>query len=410
MGEPRHIKGYDLLKGEEGNWKRFFFDKSDLTFLVGAGISINPPSNLMPARGMMEAVLKFGADPAIVGKLLTIPELRYEYLIQEFRDKYDPDLVILDYFEECTQPNVIHTFLARMINLGHFVMTTNFDTLIERAVGLDNPSLQIVITRKDFEKYGDPQANWKKGLRIVYKLHGSKINAKTGEDTRESVIITLDGLGKRKDGDFSVEMFKKPLFLRIVVGRTLIIMGYSGGDDFDIVPTMTQLSGLKRVIWISHDEVVKDPVIYRLNHASVSSAEEKIGWCNEDNLLYTIYRTTGAEVIKIVGNTSSLVAELNDTPHLISQTSVKRDFFNWLLDNFPPPSAEHRTFFTARIFHNYQFSQEALLYYQKTLEISQKSNNFSLLASALNNMGLVYSDIGEPQKAVEHFQKSQESY
>ncbi|MFX0067033.1 MAG: hypothetical protein ACFFC7_33285 [Candidatus Hermodarchaeota archaeon] len=63
----------------------------------------------------------------------------------------------------------------------------------------------------------------------MYKLHGSWRNVKTGEDTRESIITTLEALGKHRGDDvFTLEMFKRPLFQKICQGRTLIVMGYSG--------------------------------------------------------------------------------------------------------------------------------------------------------------------------------------
>jgi hypothetical protein len=103
--------------------KDLFTSDQYLTFLVGAGISIEPPSGLMPAWQIMEAILRFGAVEEAVPKLLGIKDLRFEYLIELFRNYYDNELKFLKYFDEATQPNIIHQFLAHQILAGQLVMT-----------------------------------------------------------------------------------------------------------------------------------------------------------------------------------------------------------------------------------------------------------------------------------------------
>ncbi|MFX1252496.1 MAG: tetratricopeptide repeat protein [Promethearchaeota archaeon] len=393
------------------NLKSLLTSGESLTFLVGAGISIEPPAELMSAWQIMKAILKFSAAPEAVDKILNIKNLRFEFLIELFREKYDPDLKLLNYFEEATQPNVIHSFLAEQIRNGQFVMTTNFDTLIERAVGLTEENLQIVITRKDFEEYSYPQQNWSKGKLMLYKLHGSLTNAKTGADTRDSVITTLDALGKHKEGEiFAVETFKRPLFEKIGQDRTLIVMGYSGGDDFDIVPTLLQMQGLKRVIWIAHMPHSEEPVkSYRLKPPGEQQSDPKDTLKREDQVLQSLGRT-GVEVVKVCCHTASLITPLIAESLPVQDQKTTHNIAMWLEKNYSPPREGIREEFTAKVFYTYKVYTDAMNYYQKALDIYENLDNHIGRAEQLSNMGIIYRFTGKPQQALEHFQKSFDIY
>ncbi|MHA1340808.1 MAG: SIR2 family protein [Promethearchaeota archaeon] len=119
-------------------------------------------------------------------------------------------------------------------------MTTNFDYLIETAFGVEDPRLRIVISENDFKKYSDPAQAYSSNEIPLYKLHGSKKNLKSGEDTKQWIVATLDALGKQKKEDiFTVPAYQQKLFENIGKGRTLVVLGYSGDDDFDIMPALS---------------------------------------------------------------------------------------------------------------------------------------------------------------------------
>ncbi|MFX1534342.1 MAG: tetratricopeptide repeat protein, partial [Promethearchaeota archaeon] len=390
--------------------KKLVMSEEPLTFLGGAGVSIEPPSSLMSAWQIMEAILRFGAVEEALDKLLGIKNLRFEYLIQQFRDEYDDQLQLMKYYEQSTQPNLIHQFLAQMLQAGHFVMTTNFDTLIERAIGLEEDALQAIITREDFEKYGDPQKNVKKGIMAVYKLHGALNDPKTGKDTRESVITTLDALGKHKEGElFAVEPFKRELFAKICQGRTLIVMGYSGGDDFDIIPTLLQMKGIKRVIWIAHSaKEDSSREIYHLIPQTKLELNELAGLRREDEILYNLTLLGSVEVIKMVTHTASLIADLVGRPYEKLDLKSQFDAYSWISDHFPHPDEGHKEYFTAKVFLTYGVYAEALNYFQKAYEICNRHKDLAGAASCLNAMGVIYGDTGSTQKALESLQEAYE--
>ena len=120
---------------------------------------------------MMEAILNFCCEEKEIKNLMELEEFRFEALVEIFRDNLDEDLKIIEFYSQCTQPNIQHFFLADMITKGHFVLTTNFDVLIEHALlkmGISLEDIRVIITRKDFEEYSDPILLFQKGLKTLF--------------------------------------------------------------------------------------------------------------------------------------------------------------------------------------------------------------------------------------------------
>ncbi len=231
----------------------------ELCFLVGAGISMDPPSSLPSAREIVKTLVQACVPADDVERILSLHTLRYELLVEGLEKIIDTDLKFLDYLDIIKEPNAIHQFLAFSIDHGHHVFTTNFDALIEIALIDTLPperrhGVAVVITRDDYLRCVHPNEGMKSGTRLLFKLHGAKRNHVTGQNTKDSLITTTSALGKNKEGgtSFAIEAFKKPAINCAVQGRILVVMGYSGHDDFDIGPALLELQGVKRVIWIDH--------------------------------------------------------------------------------------------------------------------------------------------------------------
>ncbi|MHA1193022.1 MAG: hypothetical protein ACTSP9_12095 [Promethearchaeota archaeon] len=148
-----------------------FTPDAKLTFLVGAGCSIDAPSCLPAGPAMMNAIIDYTCAESEIDKIKELKDLRFEQLVEILRDNLDPGLKIIDYYGQCNKPNLQHFFLADMIKKGHFVMTTNFDFLIERALqqsGIPKSAIIPVITKHDFEEFSNPSELFKKGKKAVF--------------------------------------------------------------------------------------------------------------------------------------------------------------------------------------------------------------------------------------------------
>ncbi|MFW9947062.1 MAG: SIR2 family protein [Candidatus Odinarchaeota archaeon] len=219
-------------------------------FLAGAGCSVEAPSSLPDGYKMIQYIVKFLCEDFEIEKILNIPELTLETLL-DIICHFDPELKINNVFEINTKPNYLHYFLADMIKKGQNVMTTNFDSLIEDALVHSNISKRKIIpiiTEKDYKQNENFDKGLKKGKLFLYKLHGSIKNIITGEDTIIPLINTIQKIGKNKKGNslFQLEPYKQPLLNKILSGGSLVVMGYSGKNDLDILPMLRDVDSLDK--------------------------------------------------------------------------------------------------------------------------------------------------------------------
>ena len=69
------------------------------TFLVGAGISMNPPSNLPSAREICRSLLEYFAPKIQIENILNLKSLRYELLVELIQIQYDNKLLFMNFFD-----------------------------------------------------------------------------------------------------------------------------------------------------------------------------------------------------------------------------------------------------------------------------------------------------------------------
>ncbi|MFX0148878.1 MAG: tetratricopeptide repeat protein [Candidatus Hodarchaeota archaeon] len=439
------------MKASNFEIKDLLADNTNLTFLVGAGCSVDAPSCLPAGRSMIEAIIDHTCAESEHEILKKSQELRFEQLIEIFRDLFDHYLKIIDYYELCKIPNLIHFFLADMIKKGQFVMTTNFDFLIELALlqsGVPKEEIIPVITENDFKRYGNPSKLIKKGKKPIYKIHGSSRNIITGEETRDSLIATIQAFGSNKEGlsVFQIEPFKAPLFKNISSDRSLVVMGYSGSDDFDIVPTLKNLKDLTNIFWFNHknDDDGREKIFkYNINSIQPSSSLEKT-----DQILIDIFQMNHVKsIFRIDANTQRFIKivlgfELNTT-----SDKFKIDISNWLTKNIKMPDDNYSKFLIpSTIYHDlYKYDHalrcnkliydnvkksgdlypqiismvnmgglfgkqenfpEALKWYEEALQIVEKQYDFGLQAKILNNMGVIYHRQAKVQKSLDLYQRA----
>jgi hypothetical protein len=86
-------------------------DDKKLTFLVGAGCSIDPPSCLADGFKMMKSIIEYTCDQSEIESVLDFlntGKFRFETLVEIIRDHLDNDLKIIDYYSQCNKPNIQH--------------------------------------------------------------------------------------------------------------------------------------------------------------------------------------------------------------------------------------------------------------------------------------------------------------
>ncbi|HME53242.1 MAG TPA: tetratricopeptide repeat protein [Candidatus Lokiarchaeia archaeon] len=400
-----------------------YFDLSrDYTFLVGAGISMDAPTNMPSARQIARCLLDVFTPAEEVDALASLPGLRYEALIEYFQANVDEQLKFMDYMDIAVNPNILHVFLANMIFHHQFVITTNFDYLIEIALeyilpGRKRNQILPVITRQDFVEYKSPEDVIRSGHFPVYKIHGSRKNIITGKLTRESMITTMTALGKdREEGKtFEIEPFKKPAVVNLMRGRTVIVMGYSGSDDFDIGPALKEISGFDRLIWIEHSmetQVKIDQVMPALTQTLIESLQ------GSSRLLAEIGIKSGAEIIRIQASTHDLVKQvlwrcLLPGLHLSKYEKVEKakartvpPFKEWVKNLFEEIKPVQKYLVAARIFFDLKQIPKTIQCVQTGLDLATSESDVKFRSSFFNLLGLVNQIQGNLDEAIEYYQNT----
>ncbi len=395
-----YVNMYETV--DEMDFNNIFFQKSsDITFLVGAGIS--HPSGVPMACELMKIILEKFTIKDCVTEILNIPSLRFEYLMQLVRrivcEDKDDFKKILKFFDKPIESTLIHKFLASMIRKKNIVATTNFDSLIERAIGIKESQLKIIINDEDFKSNGDPLKNIKEDILAVYKLHGSPTNHKTGVDTFESIITTIDTLTKNQNIEqFSLNSSKSAFLNKAMQNRILIVMGYSGGDDFDIVPMLMRQKNLQKVLWISHSEKITNAQIFKMKKGELDFNQNLP---KEDFILYNLKNKLEInEVLKIQVNTNEFISKLVGIPQEFKKIE---NFKEWLKNNISKEPDEFvKLFLTGSIFENFGLYQKSI----KIFELMKNKlplNNCSWRGIPQNHLGIAYRHIGKPEVAQEWY-------
>lgn len=238
------------------------------TILAGAGISLDAPANFPVAIQIINSLIDVISPDDNIKALLkreNIREtdakfklsgdfIRFEMLM-DVVSLCDDNLQILEAIQNYKNPNLNHYNLAMLAINGHYVFTPNFDDLIERAIYNLGYTPQTICTEEDYNNF----VFTKKATIPVFKLHGSyykyigegnrKRNVKT--TLQASLTSIMTGNVQMLLPDFKSRVIKKC----IDKTSSMIVVGYSGADDFDIVPSMHTMN-LKQVIWINHCNTV----------------------------------------------------------------------------------------------------------------------------------------------------------
>jgi len=396
--------------------------KDNYTFLIGAGVSMESPSNLPSAREFVKAIIELCAPEEYINLILSQKSLRYEVLVENIKNN-DPELEFLDYFDNIISPNLIHMFIAQLIINGkgrHHIITTNFDYLMEFAflnlIGTNEKEKIIpIITKSDFSTFENKNDINIKGKYPICKIHGSKKNIITQSDTSESLITDITSLGKnRAEGEtFGIEPYKKLLVNNLLVGQTLVIMGYSGGDDFDIIPMLRGFREIKKIIWIEHSSSQKPEIFHNIKNQDAK--KKKNDYSDVGQLLAELSKNWGFDNYIIKINTLQLVEEyladlflngkLKDKSNLKNQNSI--NLKNWLENcaayrNIP---IYNKYYFAGNLLYYLGEVEKGLLCYKKGLKSTPESNQI-LRSLFITQIGIIYYGKGNYEIALKNYEEA----
>lgn len=248
---------------------------AETALLIGSGISVPSglPSGMSFNKRIVEILAANGSETRTLSRLMTLDDsdvglgkIRFEQLLGILRETIDSDLRILDVFDRDAEPNPLHFIAARAMHAGSRVATTNFDSLLELAYYTEHESTLAIAcmesARGPLQRFSFSAQSRGQRSPAILKLHGT-LSVRLGSERgavlksltlRHSLGATLDSIGSPDAGP-RLERHKHRALSEAIRGRTLVVMGYSGLDDFDVVPSLVSaISGCQRILWVSHAE------------------------------------------------------------------------------------------------------------------------------------------------------------
>ncbi len=387
-----------------------FGKEEKLVFLIGSGCSTDAPSSLADGRAVVESIINYICAESEIEQLLELKDLKFETLTEILYNQLDPELKVLDYFGLCEKPNFQHFFLADMIKRGNLILTTNFDSLIEHALiqsNINKNSIFPIINEQDYQKYTEIQQIFDKGLFPVIKLHGSIKNIISGKNIKKYLISLVDRIGSKMSevSLFQIEPYKQTLIEKVLKDKIIIIMGYSGLNDFDILPILKEINSFKKIIWINHiNHIEEQKQIIKINKINEIST---INGDRLDHILIDLKKfNQNIEIIRINANTTRILKLLSNISPKIDSESFNIKILEWLKKNLLPPNSLKKYLIPHIIYFNFNRFEESYKCGIRALEQISDTNDVNDKVLILNNLGWINYTKGNFFDALEQFEEA----
>ncbi len=167
-------------------------------------------------------------------------DLPFESFIQTLADEVNIER-ILDIFAK-GNPNINHKLIAGLIQKGlvKTILTTNFDTLIEKALNnfglIKETNFQVYSTENEFEKI-----DWESD---IIKIHGCVSD-------KEKMAITMELAAKGTNIQNKNSVVSS--FFSNTVNPSILVLGYSCSDLFDISPQIESIrDNMSQIFFLEH--------------------------------------------------------------------------------------------------------------------------------------------------------------
>lgn len=248
---------------------------TDATVLFGAGVTCDAggPTAYQLLIMIADLLVKSSRWREWVGRHIQPKgSLRFETAMDELAFTVDPDLNVLQFLTEM-ESGPLHAALARAALRGARLVTVNFDNLTESALAAEGLPPWTVDTQnaRGMERSDEPGA--------VIKLHGTlrinegrrkpEIQSKPLHATITKIVASGGGGGLPPQVDDCLHA--------AIDNRTLVVVGYSGSDDLDVMPSLAECRP-SSVFWIQHDHKDTEPRITAASAASDSVANLLRHW------------------------------------------------------------------------------------------------------------------------------------
>jgi tetratricopeptide (TPR) repeat protein/NAD-dependent SIR2 family protein deacetylase len=360
-----------------------------LTVFCGAGISFNSglPIVITALNKILDSLGILSEDKIqLIG---TNGELSYpfETFMEVFLENSEVDNLFNIF--EAEFPNRNHHLIAQLAKLGVIrdIYTTNFDQLMEKSlIRLNlNPMNHFKVFYKDTDF--DPQYyDTNGGLIRIFKIHGSIHNV-------NSVRATLKAVSSKTQSIRRQQLVNR-IFTSSLYG-TVVFLGYSCSDYFDIIPEIEKIEDSKvKIILIEHDS----------NRTNKTQCKVENIQQRAKNNPFKNYKGFRVKV-----NTDSFMGWLAKKFGIeISFLEIEKPLWEKHVDQWKSTFRTQHMNLTilGQLFYKIPRYDLALNYYKRALDINITNKDIQGQGKMFNNIGLIYQDRLEFDKAILYYKRA----
>jgi tetratricopeptide (TPR) repeat protein len=221
------------------------FEEKRVSVFCGAGISNATPSNLPLANALkVDIVGRLLGQERLKSLIQKLNQIPLEYIIEIVDRNSTTFLPAMGKVFHAPVPNRDHFFLAQLVTSGYLqtIMTTNFDTLIEKAISsLSGLSYAVYSSEDEFATLNLNSLSYPS----IIKIHGTADNIESIRSTVQQIAIPAKSHTRSK----AIASFFQ------LTNKSILILGYGARDEFDINPCLRSLAptkGQERIYFIKH--------------------------------------------------------------------------------------------------------------------------------------------------------------
>jgi tetratricopeptide (TPR) repeat protein len=288
-------------------------------------------------------------------------------------------------------PNANHKFIAKLAKQGYIniIYTTNFDTLIEKA--LEQEGLLAGIRFKVYSsEAGLNSIMWNSDIIHVIKIHGCVTD-------KLEMAITMSLIATDR-----YSAVREKALHEIFGGDkcdNVLVLGYSC-SDIDLSPIIESIEGKKAGIYFIEHQTQGSDDENPIRQEAVSLKPERNPFKNYQGL-------------RVFSNTDELIAScwknlLEDEYSYMQapMTAWKNNIEQWYLNSVKESGDGVKHHISARLLYAVGEFREAIEHNRKGIEIAMNTGNQLAYAAEMGNMGMALSNLSDYGQARKLFEKS----
>lgn len=352
------------------------FNSSKCAIFCGAGISYNSGVPLVQdiKKKILSSLPIDLKDTEVLLNCKMPFELFMECLVENTANPSILDLFALG------NPNNNHVWIAELAKKGllKIVVTTNFDELIESALNTNGVSYQLIYREDQFDS-----VDWEgSGLKVI-KIHGSIHD-------RLNIAVTI----KKVSGRELVHQRNKVIqgLLNNKQTESVLFMGYSCSDIFDISPTIENAPSKKTSIYyLEHDRRRSFPEPFK----PVKEKADPNPFVDFSGFMTT---AKTEDFVKAMAD-ELLGVKLKDEPR--PSITWEPIVEVWLKEVFAANGAEFGYYLVGQLLVSATFFELAISYFEQGLSLAKKSGNDDLHMDFLYALGRSYHGL-QTKESIPH--------